>query len=289
MAAKSRKVAPFIILIVAMVLSLRAPNITMSQEAELPVDSDEDVTVTDESALQRFADDKAKYKEKLKDKNKTAAEKAEIRKDIMRINLMEKILTAKANGNMDRIPKLVEKLELTYSGEQTYDAIPIENATSPRPTSPEQLGAPPVIIQALGTYEYQITKVSYSSSGWSTTVKKFNCDIQFYSWGYSRGWSTLSNSQGTIVTFMYDYPSEFGPKGHQCNEKDHYRSIFSMYTYGSGSAAWCRGQVPDNDGRAILTSCDNTSGQAGIVITDALYGTSKNHTAEFLGVTGIIL
>lgn len=288
MAAKSRKAAPFVILIVAMVLPLGAPDIAMSQEAELPVDSDEDVTVTDESALQRFADDKAKYKEELKDKSKTAAEKAEIRKDIKRINLMEKILAAKADGNMDRIPKLVEKLELTYSVEQAQDATPIENATVPRPPSPEQLGAPPVIIQALGTYEYPITKVSYSSSGWSTTVKKFNCDIQFYSWGYSRG-STISNSQGTIVTFMYDYPSEFGPKGHPCNEKEHYRSIFSMYTYGSGSAAWCRGQVPDNEGRAILASCDNISGQAGIVITDALYGTSRNHTSEFLGVTGIIL
>ena len=288
MTAKNAKAVPFAIAMAVMILSLGAPNIAVSQEAELPAGPDENVTVTDEKAFQRFADDKAKYKEELKDKGKTTAEKAEIQKDIKRINLMEKILAAKINVNMDLIPKLVEKLESTYSDEQVREATAIQNTTNSGLSSLEKFGAPPVMIRALESREYPITKISSSNSLWSTTVKKFNCDVQSYSWGYSRG-VTASDAEGTLVTFGYDYPSEFGPKGYPCNEKDHYKSTFSMYTYGNGNAAWCHGHVPDNEGTAILTGCDNTSGQFGIVTTDALYGTSRNHTSEFLAVTGIIL
>lgn len=57
--------------------------------------------------MQKLAVDKSKYKEELKYKNKTAAERTEIKKDIERINLMEEIFFAEMNGNAYQVPKMI--------------------------------------------------------------------------------------------------------------------------------------------------------------------------------------
>lgn len=259
----------------------------MTQDAELSINADEDATASDEKILQQFADDKAKYKEELKDKNKTASEKAEIRKNIKRIDLMEKILIAEIDEMTDKLPKLIKKLESTYSPEQTQEiTVTVQNTTNPDTQTLGTPGDPSAMFHTSGAHNPPITETSSSNSGWSTVVKKFNCDIQFYSWGYSTG-VTASDTKRTLVTFTYNYPNVFGPAGYPCDRNDHYVSTFSLFTYSPG-ASYCNVQILDNRGTAH-TACNNKSGQIGIVITDALYGDSRNHASEFLTVRPILL
>ncbi|WP_067960123.1 hypothetical protein [Nitrosopumilus sp. Nsub] len=61
------------------------------------------------------------------------------------------------------------------------------------------------------------------------------------------------------------------------------------YGFPDAYAAWCYVTIAEDYGTTTGLSCNNKSGQGGLVTTDALYGTSNSNTSEFQGVTGIIL
>lgn len=201
---------------------------------------------------------------------------------------MEKILEANSKGNQNKVNVLLKQLEATYSDDQKHEAKFKKSSNTFSQTSSLDTLSQVATMGVLSSEAYPISPASLSASGWSTVVTKSNCDTQNKSWGYNSGVTSSSNS-GTWVNFHYSYPSNFGPTGYPCNDKPHYKSTFSMYTYGNNNAAWCYGTVMDDYGTTAHMSCNNKTGQGGLVTTDALYGTSSNNTGEFQTVTGIIL
>jgi len=133
-----------------------------------------------------------------------------------------------------------------------------------------------------------------SVSGYKTLVVEKNCSDPNTVFAKANG-ITSSSKYGTWVTYSYEYPNEYGTYNSSnfpdtCDEKDHYKSQVSIFSYGKSMGGYCILGVQDDYGTTAHQWCSGIkSGQVALAVTSASYGSSSSNESKFIGYAGFIL